>query len=288
MVLHAKFDSAMLQNLTYKQKNGIFEKLLMKNILLKIQSLRVENAGKEILHGVDFDILEGEIHVLMGPNGSGKSTLASVLMGHQDYKVTKGSVTFMKKNILKLSPDKRSHLGLFLAFQYPHTIPGVTVRTFLKQALNAKRRAKNPEDKGVKIREFREILDNAMNEVGLSREFADRYLNDGFSGGEKKKMEMLQLFMLQPRLVILDEIDSGLDVDALRTVNRVVRKLHKQTNMSVLCITHYPQMLRELVPDVVRILRHGNIIATGGVELAHRIEKYGYDVVDTSSAISSS
>lgn len=247
------------------------------NSELTIQNLHASIDDKEILHGINLNIKQGEIHAIMGPNGSGKSTLSQVIFGHPSYTVTQGSITFNGQEITELSPDKRANLGLFLAFQSPQAVPGVNIATFLKQAINAKRRAQDPKSKSLRIREYRELLENTMDSLHMKREFADRYLNSGFSGGEKKKSEILQLALLQPQIAVLDEIDSGLDVDALRTVCEGINTVKQQNNMGMLIITHYPRILNYLVPDYVHVLVDGRIVRSGSKELAHTIEAEGYD-----------
>lgn len=247
------------------------------NTDLSIQNLHVEINETEILHGIDLTIPAGEIHMIMGPNGSGKSTLSQVIFGHPLYRVTKGDILYKGESLLKLTPEKRAHLGLFLAFQSPHAIPGVNIRTFLKQAVNAKNRAHDPEDRGMKIREYRELLEKAMNSLQMNPHFADRYVNEGFSGGEKKKSEILQLALLKPDMALLDEIDSGLDVDALRVVCEQIQRLQKEHGMGVVCITHYPRMLQYIKSDAVHVLMDGKLVASGTKDLAERIEKEGYD-----------
>jgi Fe-S cluster assembly ATP-binding protein len=212
----------------------------------------------------------------MGPNGSGKSTLANVLMGHPDYEVTAGQVIFDGVDILELEPDERSHMGLFLAFQYPVAIPGVTLANFLRHAINAHRKAKNPEDKGIPIPEFRRMLKERMDMLEMEHSFAGRYLNDGFSGGEKKRAEILQLATLEPRIAILDETDSGLDIDALRIVSEGVNRL-SGPNLGVLVITHYQRILNYIKPEFVHIMLDGRIVESGGPELALQLEEQGYD-----------
>lgn len=244
---------------------------------LEIKNLHVSVDGVEILHGVSLSIPKGEVHAIMGPNGSGKSTLSQAIFGNPSYVVTDGSITFKGNELIGLSPDKRANLGLFLAFQQPYAIPGVKIGTFLKQAVNAKRRAANPNDKGLKIREFRELLEGTMDRLHMKKEFADRYLNDGFSGGEKKKSEIVQLAVLKPDIAVLDEIDSGLDVDALKIVAEGVNAVREQTDMGVLIITHYPRILKYIEPDHVHVLRDGVIVTSGTAELAHQIEEKGYD-----------
>lgn len=245
---------------------------------LAIKNLHVQVEEKEILKGVNLTIRQGEVHALMGPNGTGKSTLAYVLMGHPKYKVTEGEVRFNGQNILELAPDERSRLGIFLAFQYPVAIPGVSVANFLRTALNARRKAKNPEDKGIPIPEFRKLLKEKMDLLQMDHSFAGRYLNEGFSGGEKKRAEILQMATLQPEIAILDETDSGLDIDALRIVSDGVNAL-RGPNLGVLIITHYQRILNYVQPDFVHIMMDGRIVDSGGPELALHLEEHGYDWV---------
>ncbi|GIV66152.1 MAG: ABC transporter ATP-binding protein [Bellilinea sp.] len=245
---------------------------------LIIRNLRVSIEGKEILKGVNLTLPKGEVHAIMGPNGTGKSTLAYTLMGHPAYEVTDGEVLFKGQNILELEPDERSRLGIFLAFQYPVAIPGVTVANFLRTAVNARRRAQNPEDKGIPIPEFRKMLKAKMELLKIDPSFAGRYLNDGFSGGEKKRAEILQMAVLQPEIAILDETDSGLDIDALRIVAEGVNALRGE-NLGVLVITHYQRILNYIRPDVVHVMMDGRIVETGDAELALHLEEHGYDWV---------
>lgn len=245
---------------------------------LVIKELKVSIEGKQILNGVNLKIKQGEVHAIMGPNGTGKSTLAYTLMGHPSYTVNSGNVTFKGKNLLDLSVDERSRLGLFLAFQYPVSIPGVTVANFLRTAVNARRKALNPEDKGIAIPEFRKLLLEKMQLLKMDSSFAGRYLNEGFSGGEKKRAEVLQMAILQPEIAILDETDSGLDIDALRIVSEGVNILREQ-NIGVLLITHYQRMLNYIKPDVVHIMMGGAIVESGGADLALNLEEHGYDWV---------
>ncbi len=247
------------------------------NNSLKIIDLHVEVNGKEILKGVNLEIKKGEIHALMGPNGSGKSTLASTLMGHPNYKVTKGEIWLDGQNITELSPDERAKLGLFLAFQYPSEVPGVTVANFLRLALNAVRGEEIP------VLEFYKLLNNKMKELKMDPDFAKRYLNDGFSGGEKKRNEILQMSLLQPKYAILDETDSGLDIDALKIVAEGVNRL-VGPNMGVLIITHYQRILHYIQPDYVHVLYDGRIIQSGGKELAEKLEETGYDSIISEAA----
>ncbi len=243
---------------------------------LSIRNVHVSIDGKEILKGVDLTIRQGEIHALMGPNGTGKSTLAYALMGHPSYVITDGEVWFKGQNILELEPDQRSHLGIFLAFQYPVAIPGVSVANFLRSALNARRKANNPEDKGVPIPEFRKVLKERMDLLKMDHSFAGRYLNEGFSGGEKKRAEILQMAALRPEIAILDETDSGLDIDALRIVSEGVNALRSE-ELGVLVITHYQRILNYIKPDYVHIMLGGRVVESGGPDLALHLEEHGYD-----------
>ena len=245
---------------------------------LVIKNLHVNIEDKEILKGVELTVKQGEIHAIMGPNGTGKSTLAYTLMGHPSYEVTAGEVWFKGQNILELAPDERSRMGLFLAFQYPVSIPGVTVANFLRSALNARRRAADPEDKGVPIPEFRKMLKEQMDILKMDHSFAGRYLNDGFSGGEKKRAEILQMAALKPEIAILDETDSGLDIDALRIVADGVNAL-MGADMGVLVITHYQRLLNYIKPHFVHIMLDGKVVESGGPDLALHLEEQGYDWV---------
>ena len=243
---------------------------------IEIRNLHAGIDGKEILKGVNLTVSQGEVHALMGPNGTGKSTLAYVLMGHPKYEVTGGEVLLDGKNILELDPDERSRMGLFLAFQYPVAIPGVSVANFLRTAVNARRKADDPEDKGIPIPEFRTMLKNKMDLLKMDHAFAGRYLNEGFSGGEKKRAEILQMAALQPEIAILDETDSGLDIDALRIVSDGVNAL-RGDDLGVLVITHYQRILNYIKPDFVHIMLGGRIVESGGPELALTLEEQGYD-----------
>lgn len=245
---------------------------------LAIRNLHVNIDGKQILKGVNLTVKPGEVHALMGPNGNGKSTLAYTIMGHPGYTVTDGEVCFEGLNLMDLEPDERSRLGIFLAFQYPVAIPGVSVANFLRTALNARRKVKNPEDKGMPIPEFRKLLREKMELLKMDPAFAGRYLNDGFSGGEKKRTEILQMATLKPEIAILDETDSGLDIDALRIVSDGVNTL-RGPDLGVLVITHYQRILNYIKPDFVHILMNGRIVETGGPELALHLEEHGYDWV---------
>ncbi|MEW6718032.1 MAG: Fe-S cluster assembly ATPase SufC [Chloroflexota bacterium] len=243
---------------------------------LVIRDLHVHVGEKEILKGVNLTIKPGEVHALMGPNGTGKSTLAYALMGHPRYEITQGEVLFGRQNLLALETDERSRLGLFLAFQYPVAVPGVSVANFLRTALNAHRKRQDPEDKGIPIPEFRKMLKEKMDLLQMDYAFAGRYLNEGFSGGEKKRAEILQLATLQPEIALLDETDSGLDIDALRIVSDGVNAL-RGPNLGVLVITHYQRILNYIRPEHVHIMMDGHIVESGGPELALHLEEHGYD-----------
>lgn len=242
----------------------------MSNIL-EIKNLKAEIEGKEILKGVDLEIPAGEIHAIMGPNGSGKSTLSNVIMGHPSYKVTEGSIRFKGQEILEMPTDERARLGIFLGFQYPHAIPGVSVTNFLRNVLKNNRGGKD-----VPIREFRTELTDAMNSLEMDSSFAKRYVNDGFSGGEKKRHEILQMNLLKPGLAILDEIDSGLDIDALRIIAQNIEK-QKSADRSMLIITHYKRILDYLSLDKVHVFAQGKILTSGAADLAEKLEAEGYD-----------
>jgi Fe-S cluster assembly ATP-binding protein len=243
---------------------------------LEIKNLHVSIEGKEILKGFDLTVKQGEVHAIMGPNGTGKSTLAYTLMGHPSYEVTQGQVTFKDKNVLELEADERARLGIFLAFQYPVAIPGVTVANFLRTALNARRRVMNPQDKGMPIPQFRKMLKERMDLLKMDQAFAGRYLNDGFSGGEKKRAEILQMATLKPEIAILDETDSGLDIDALRVVADGVNAL-TGPDLGVLVITHYQRLLNYIKPHFVHVMMGGRLVESGGPDLALSLEEHGYD-----------
>jgi Fe-S cluster assembly ATP-binding protein len=242
---------------------------------LVIRGLHASIDGAEILKGVDLELSKGEVHAIMGPNGSGKSTLAHVLMGHPAYEVTGGEVIFNGEDVLELEPNERSQLGLFLAFQYPAAIPGVTVANFLRMAVNAHRRDDDGTENPIRIPEFRKLLQESMEQLKIDRSMTSRYLNDGFSGGEKKRMEMLQMAMLRPKIAILDETDSGLDIDALRIVADGVNSL-VGPEMGALVITHYSRLLRYIKPQHVHVLVDGRIVRSGGPEVADELERDGY------------
>jgi Fe-S cluster assembly ATP-binding protein len=245
--------------------------------LLEIRNLHVAlDDGTEIVKGVDLDVDLDQTHAIMGPNGSGKSTLAYALMGHPSYEITDGEIRLDGEDVSAMEADERAQRGLFLAFQYPHAIPGVTVTSFLRSAINALRKARAGEDDPIPVKEFRTDLLAAMERLKVPRELAQRYLNDGFSGGEKKRVEILQMAMLKPRIAVLDETDSGLDIDALRIVARGVNDL-VGPQMGALVITHYQRILNYVTPDFVHVFVNGRIVAEGGPELAERLEADGYD-----------
>src|SRR5689334_13161714 len=246
--------------------------------VLKIDNLHVAIDGKEILKGVNLTLRQGEVHALMGPNGSGKSTLSYALMGHPNYEVTEGTATLDGVDLLDLEPDERAKAGLFLAFQYPTSIPGVTVANFLRHAVS---NVRNPDRKEgedlISMRDFRKEIRAEMDELGMDPEFARRYLNEGFSGGEKKRAEVLQLAMLRPSFAILDETDSGLDIDAVRVVSEGVNRVASRIGTRVLVITPYDRILTYIRPQFVHILFGGRIVEDGGPELVARLEAEGYD-----------
>ncbi|MGA2199872.1 MAG: Fe-S cluster assembly ATPase SufC [Nitrososphaerales archaeon] len=240
---------------------------------LEIRDLHVSVEGKEILKGVDLSVSQGEVHALMGPNGSGKSTLAYTLLGHSKYKVTKGDILVDGQSILGYTPDKRAKSGLFLAFQYPITVPGVTMFSFLRAAYNSVHT--DEKNQAPTLFEFREAMNEKMKLLGVDESFMNRYLNEGFSGGEKKRAEILQMALMKPRFAILDETDSGLDIDALRVVAEGVSKL-VGTELGVLIITHYQRILKYIKPNFVHVLYEGKITASGGEELSLKLEEKGY------------
>ncbi len=247
-----------------------------KEILLEIKGLKASVEGKEILKGIDLVVRKGEINAIMGPNGAGKSTLSAVLAGKPSYEVTEGSVTFLGQNLLEMVPEDRSRAGIFLSFQYPVEIPGVTITNFMKTAVNAHRKAAGlPE---LSAGDFLKYQREKMAVLQVNPEFAKREVNVGFSGGEKKRDEVFQMLMLDPALAILDETDSGLDVDALRVVAAGVNAFHTPEK-SVIVITHYQRLLEHIVPDVVHVLKDGKVVKTGGKELVDQIEAYGYDSI---------
>ncbi|AUO07288.1 iron ABC transporter ATP-binding protein [Paenibacillus jamilae] len=241
---------------------------------LKIEKLRSKIEGKEILKGLTLEIHGGEIHAIMGPNGTGKSTLASALMGHPKYEVTGGKVTLDNENLLEMEVDERAQAGLFLAMQYPSEIAGVTNSDFLRTAINARRE----EGDEISLIRFIREMESKMKELEMNPEFMHRYLNEGFSGGEKKRNEILQMMLLEPKFVILDEVDSGLDIDALRIVANGVNEM-RSPDRGFLIITHYQRLLNYITPDFVHVMMQGRIVKSGGPELAHRLEAEGYDWV---------
>ena len=239
---------------------------------LEIKNLHVRVEEREILHGVDLNVAKGETHALMGPNGSGKSTLANTVMGNPNYEVTEGQILFNGEDLTEADPDERARAGLFLAFQYPATIPGVSVANFLRMAVNARR------DEPMKVKDFGKFMRQNVEMLKIDPEFVSRYLNEGFSGGEKKRAEILQLAMLRPEIAVLDETDSGLDIDALRIVSEGVNKL-RGPEMGSLIITHYTRILEYVKPDFVHIMLDGRIVREGGSELADELEEKGYDFI---------
>ena len=239
--------------------------------VLEVKDLHVTVEGKEILKGVNLKMSTGEIHAIMGPNGTGKSTLSSTIMGDPAYKITKGDILLNGKSIIDLPVDERARMGLFLAMQYPQEIPGVTNAEFVKSAINARR----PKDDPIPLMDFIKRLDETLETLDMSEEMADRYLNEGFSGGEKKRNEIMQMMMIRPEFAILDEIDSGLDIDALKVVSRGVNQM-RGDNFGSLIITHYQRLLNYIVPDYVHVMMDGQLVKTGGPDLAIRFEKEGY------------
>ncbi|MYZ04721.1 Fe-S cluster assembly ATPase SufC [Lactobacillus salivarius] len=239
--------------------------------VLEVKNLHVTVEGKKILKGVNLKMSTGEIHAIMGPNGTGKSTLSSTIMGDPAYKITKGDILLNGKSIIDLPVDERARMGLFLAMQYPQEIPGVTNAEFVKSAINARR----PKDDPIPLMDFIKRLDETLETLDMSEEMADRYLNEGFSGGEKKRNEIMQMMMIRPEFAILDEIDSGLDIDALKVVSRGVNQM-RGDNFGSLIITHYQRLLNYIVPDYVHVMMDGQLVKTGGPDLAIRLEKEGY------------
>jgi Fe-S cluster assembly ATP-binding protein len=240
--------------------------------MLKIDDLHVEIDGQEIVKGLNLEVEQGEIHAIMGPNGSGKSTLANVLMGHPRYEVTGGSITFRDEDVFELEPDERAKLGMFLAFQYPSEVPGVSVANFLRTAVNSVR------EEELSPMEMYKLIQEKMKIMQMDPKFAERYLNEGFSGGEKKRNEILQMLMLEPKLAIMDETDSGLDIDALQVVAKGVNEL-RGPEFSAVIITHYQRILRYIEPDRVHVMLDGRLVTSGGKELADQLEEKGYDWV---------
>lgn len=247
----------------------------MADYTLDIKDLHVSIEDKEILKGVTLTIKSGEFHAIMGPNGTGKSTLAAAIMGHPKYEVTKGSITLNGEDVLEMEVDERARAGLFLGMQYPSEISGVTTSDFLRSSINARRE----EGDEISLMKFIKEMDGALDGLEIDKNMAQRYLNEGFSGGEKKRNEILQLMMLQPGIAILDEIDSGLDIDALKIVADGVNKVRKETGLGCLIITHYQRLLNYIEPDHVHIIMQGKIVKSGGAELAKRLEAEGYEWV---------
>jgi len=240
---------------------------------LEIRNLHVRTEDREILRGLDLTVRTGELHALLGPNGCGKSTLANTIMGHPSYEVTDGQILLDGEELNELGPHERARLGLFLAFQYPVAVPGVSVANFLRMAINAQR------EEPIKVKEFGVQLEHAVRLLDVDRAFTSRHLNDGFSGGEKKRAEILQLAMLRPQIAVLDETDSGLDIDALRTVAEGVAKLHDEQGLGALIITHYSRILNYIKPEFVHVMMDGRIVLRGGPELVERLEREGYDPI---------
>lgn len=244
----------------------------MSGSTLTIKDLHVSIEGKEILKGVNLEVKGGEIHAIMGPNGTGKSTLSSAIMGHPKYEVTSGSITFDGKNVLEMAVDERARAGLFLAMQYPSEINGVTNADFLRSAINARR----DEGNEISLMKFIRQMDKKMEFLEMDEDMAQRYLNEGFSGGEKKRNEILQLMMIEPKIAILDEIDSGLDIDALKVVSKGINEMRSE-DFGCIMITHYQRLLNYITPDFVHIMMQGRVVKSGGPELAERLEAEGYD-----------
>ena len=247
----------------------------MADYTLEIKDLHVSIEGNEILKGITLTIKSGEFHAVMGPNGTGKSTLAAAVMGHPKFEVTKGSITLNGEDVLEMEVDERARAGLFLAMQYPSEISGVTTSDFLRSSINARREEGNE----ISLMKFIKEMDGALDDLNIDQNMAQRYLNEGFSGGEKKRNEILQLMMLQPGIAILDEIDSGLDIDALKIVSDAVNKVREETGLGCLIITHYQRLLNYIKPDYVHVIMQGRVVKSGGPELAQRLEKEGYEWV---------
>ena len=250
--------------------------------MLKVSNLHAAIDGNEILKGINLEVKPGEVHAIMGPNGSGKSTLSSVIAGREDYEVSQGHIDFEGEDISDLAPEERAHKGIFLSFQYPIEIPGVTVTNFLKTAINETRKAQNLEP--MKANDMLKKMREKMSLLEMDKGFLSRSLNEGFSGGEKKRNEIFQMAMLEPKLAILDETDSGLDIDALRIVANGVNKL-KSPNNATIVITHYQRLLEYIVPDFVHVLYKGKIVKSGGKELALELEEKGYDWIKEEAAV---
>ena len=242
----------------------------------EIRNLHVSVEGREILRGVSLEIEKGQVHAVMGPNGSGKSTLSNALMGHPGYQVTSGEILYKGRNLLELTPDARSRLGLFLAFQYPVTVPGITMNNFLRTALNGHRGFDGKDrDKMISPKEFRSLVEPYLETLRIDRAFLNRYVNEGFSGGEKKRVEILQMAVLKPEIAVLDETDSGLDIDSIRYVSEAVNGM-RGPNFGALLITHYTRILQHIRPNFVHVLVNGQFVESGGPEVADRLEREGY------------
>lgn len=251
----------------------------MANTIFQIKNLHANIGGIKILNGIDLSVALGEVHIVMGQNGSGKSTLLSVLMGHPKYEVTKGSVTFDNTDILKLSPTERAQAGLFLGFQHPQVVSGVSFGNFLRTARNTVAVTRDKKAVSIGPAPFAQMMRTQMEKLKIDPTFISRSVNEGFSGGEKKKSEILQMAMLEPKIAFLDEIDSGLDVDALKIVIKELSELHKKNNMSLVLVSHNPKILEFIKPDVVHVMSKGKIISHGGIEIVEKIEKGGYDSI---------
>ena len=249
--------------------------------MLKIQDLKVEIEGKEIIKGLNLEINKGEVHAIMGPNGAGKSTLSAVIAGREEYEVTAGTIEFEGKDIMDMAPEERAHSGVFLSFQYPVEIPGVSVTNFIKTAINESRKARGLEP--MEAKDLLKLMREKQQLLAMDKTFMSRSINEGFSGGEKKRNEIFQMAMLEPKLAILDETDSGLDIDALRIVAGGVNKLRTADN-AVVVITHYQRLLDYIKPDFVHVLFNGRIVKSGGPELAHELEEKGYDWIKAENA----
>ena len=249
---------------------------------LEIRNLHVRAADKDILKGLDLTASKGEVHALMGPNGSGKSTLANVIMGQPNLEVTEGQIIFKGQDITEADPDERARMGLFMAFQYPVAIPGVTITKYLRMVMNAHRDSRGEAE--VSLKDFRKLVEQAMELTNVPREFSSRYLNEGFSGGEKKRLEILQLALQRPSIAVLDETDSGLDIDALNTVAHGVNTVASESDLGVLIITHYQRILHLVQPDRVSIIYEGRIVKQGGSELVEQLEREGYGWVRDEAA----
>jgi Fe-S cluster assembly ATP-binding protein len=270
----------IIKLLNYLTKSQTFTgDLVRMTTALEIKNLHVNAGDVPILKGIDLLVRQGEVHALMGPNGSGKSTLAYTLAGHPAYEPTAGQVIFDGIDLFELEADERARAGLFLAFQYPAAVPGVTLAKFLRQAITSRMQAEDPDSKGISIPAFRRLLKEKMDMLGIDQKFAGRYLNEGFSGGEKKRVEILQMATVEPKIAIMDETDSGLDIDALRIVSEGANRLREQLGMGALVITHYQRILNYIKHDYVHIMLDGRIVESGGPDLALKLEEGGYDWV---------